>query len=292
MAIIFISRGSYTRGKEVAEKVAQRLGYQCLSREVLLRASQEFNIEEIKLTRAVENAPTFLNRLTRGTDRYIAYTQAALLNQLKGDNIVYHGFAGQYLVRDLPWILKVRVNSSMEDRLRIVMDRDRMSRSQARETIDKLDDERKKWARKLYGIDPSDSSLYDLVVQTDPIHVDDAVSILCDVAQMKPFQVTPQFRTILEDFALAAQVRTYLTDIRLSVEVCCQGGVVYVNSETPVPEGSSLVKRIGIIAAKIPGLKGIEIVSARDADVHAVCLPRGGERPSKGIDPTYFTELG
>jgi cytidylate kinase len=292
MAIIFISRGSYTRGREVAEKVAQRLGYPCLSREVLLCASQEFNIEEITLTRAVENAPSFLNRLTHGRDRYIGYIQAALLNQMKGDNIVYHGFAGQYLVRDLPWILKVRVNSSMEDRLRIVMDRDRVSRSQAKETIEKLDDERKKWARKLYGIDPSDSTLYDLVVQTDPMTVDDAVSVLCDVAQMKPFRITTQFKTNMEDLALAAQVRTYLTDIRPSVEVCSEGGMVYVSSETPVSEDSSLVKRIGMIAAKVAGLKGIEIVSAKDAGEHAVCLPRGGERPSKGVDTTFFTELG
>lgn len=291
MAVIFISRGSYTRGGEVAERVAQRLNYQCLSREVLLRASEAFSIEEIRLTRAVENAPSFLNRLTHGRDRYIGYMQAALLNRVKEDNLVYHGFAGQYLVRDLPWILKVRVNSSIEDRLRIVMGRDRVSRSEAVEIIGKLDDERRKWARKLYGIDPSDSTLYDLVVQTDPLAVDDAVSILCDVAQMKPFRMTPQFKTIMEDLALAAQVRTYLTDLGPGVKVCSQNGMIYVSSATHVAEDSRLVKRIGIIAAKVAGLKGIEIVSEKDAD-QAVCLPKGEERPSEGMHPTFFTELG
>ena len=39
MAIITISRGSYFRGKEVAEKLAQKLGYACISREILLEAS-------------------------------------------------------------------------------------------------------------------------------------------------------------------------------------------------------------------------------------------------------------
>ncbi len=291
MAIIFISRGSYTRGREVAEKVAQKLGYRCLSREVLHRASEAFSIEEIKLTRAVENAPSFLNRLTHGRNRYIGYMQAALFNQVKEDNMVYHGFAGQYLVRDLPWILKVRVSSSMGDRLRIVMDRDGVSRSQAMETIRKLDDERRKWARKLYGIDPSDSTLYDLVVQTDPMSVDDAVSILCDAAQMKPFQITPQSKAIMEDFALAAQVRTYLTDLGPSVKVCSQNGMIYVSSTTHVSEDSRLVKRIGMIATKVAGLKGIEIVSGKDAE-QAVCLPRGDERPSEEMNPIFFTELG
>jgi hypothetical protein len=47
MAIITISRGSYYRGREVAEKLAAKLGYDCISREILLAASKEFNIPEI-----------------------------------------------------------------------------------------------------------------------------------------------------------------------------------------------------------------------------------------------------
>ena len=41
MSIITVSRGSYSRGKEVAEKLAQVLGYECLSRDILLEASGE-----------------------------------------------------------------------------------------------------------------------------------------------------------------------------------------------------------------------------------------------------------
>ena len=36
MAVITISRGSYSRGKEIAEKVAAKLGYTCISRDLLL----------------------------------------------------------------------------------------------------------------------------------------------------------------------------------------------------------------------------------------------------------------
>jgi hypothetical protein len=46
MSIVTISRGSYSRGKEVAEKVAQKLGYECISRDILLETSEQFNIPE------------------------------------------------------------------------------------------------------------------------------------------------------------------------------------------------------------------------------------------------------
>ena len=53
MPIITISRGSYSKGKEIAEKLAAKLNYECISRDILLEASEEFNIPEVKLIRAL-----------------------------------------------------------------------------------------------------------------------------------------------------------------------------------------------------------------------------------------------
>jgi hypothetical protein len=49
MAIITISMGSYSKGKKVAEQVAARAGYRCLTREVILDASEHCHIPEIKI---------------------------------------------------------------------------------------------------------------------------------------------------------------------------------------------------------------------------------------------------
>ena len=63
----------------MAEKLAAKLGYDCISREILLAASQEFNIPEIKLVRAIEDAPKILERFTSDKKKYVAYIRAALL---------------------------------------------------------------------------------------------------------------------------------------------------------------------------------------------------------------------
>ena len=76
MSVVTISRGSYSRGKEVAEKVAQRLGYECVSREILVEASEEFDVPEVKLLHAIQDAPSVLDRFTFGKERYIAFIQA------------------------------------------------------------------------------------------------------------------------------------------------------------------------------------------------------------------------
>ena len=93
MSIVTISRGSYSKGKEVAEKVAQRLGYECIAREVLLETSEHFNIPEIKLVRALHDAPSVLERFTYGKERYLTFLESVFLEHVQKDNVVYHGLA-------------------------------------------------------------------------------------------------------------------------------------------------------------------------------------------------------
>jgi cytidylate kinase len=204
MPIITISRGSYSRGRDVAERLAQELGHECVSREILLEASEQFNIPEIQLVHAIEDAPSFLDRLTRGKERYVAYVRAALLKRVQRGDVVYHGFAGHLLLRDAPSVLKVRIIASIEDRIQEVVRRDGVSEDQARERIARADEERQKWTHHLYGVDPRDVSLYDVVLQIRPMTVDDAVGTLVLAARLPAFQTTPEAKKILEELAAEA----------------------------------------------------------------------------------------
>ena len=66
MGIITISRGSYSRGKEIAHKLSKKLGYECISREILLKASKDFNVPEVKIVQAIQDAPSVLDKLKYG----------------------------------------------------------------------------------------------------------------------------------------------------------------------------------------------------------------------------------
>ena len=81
MSIITISRGSYSMGKKVAEKVARELSYEVISREVLLDACNRFNVPEIKLENAIHDAPGILERYRHSKQSYIAYIRSALIEQ-------------------------------------------------------------------------------------------------------------------------------------------------------------------------------------------------------------------
>jgi len=206
MSIITISRGSYYRGREVAEKLAQKLGYQCLSRDILLEASEEFNIPEIKLIRAIKDSPSILNRLTHQKERYIAFIRAALLKHVQKDNVVYHGLFGHFFLQDIPHVLKVRIVADLEDRVADEVKREGISEAKAREMIMKDDEERRKWALHLYGADWWDATLYDLIIQLKNVTVDDAVSLLCHMVQLPGFQTTPESQEAINNLVEATRM--------------------------------------------------------------------------------------
>lgn len=259
MSVITISRGSYSKGKEVAEKVAQKLGYECISRDIVLEASEEFNIPEIKLVRALHDAPSILNRFTGGKKKYIAFIRAALLRHFNQDSIVYHGLAGHFFVKGIPHVLKVRIIADMEDRVRFEMEREGISRKDACRILKKDDEERRKWSQNLYGIDPRDPSLYDLVIHTRKTTVDDAVDIICHTVELKDFQTTPASKTAMEDLALAAEIKAVFWESGHNIEVSSQCGMVYVKTEAPVAQEQALSDDLEKISRSIPGIKDFKV---------------------------------
>jgi cytidylate kinase len=216
MSIITVSRGSYSYGKEVAERVAERLGYECVAREILLEASKEFDIPQIKLDRIMGDTPSFIERFTKGREKYIAYIEAAVLMHLQRDNVVYHGMAGHFFLRGISHVLKVRVIAHAEARARVLMERDALSRQEALKMVKQLDLIRRKWSKQLYGIDTWDSSLYDLIINIERIGVEEAVDMICETVASRPFRTTPESQGKIDRRVRAAQARLHEIDPSLA----------------------------------------------------------------------------
>jgi len=258
MSIVTVSRGTYSQGRDVAEKLAQRLGYACISREVIVEAAKEFNIPELKLVEAIQDAPSILDRFTYGKERYLAYFQSVLLDHFQRDNVVYHGLAGHFLVRDVSHVLKVRIVAEMEDRVRLMMQRKGVTEEHALRFIKNVDERRRKWSLYLYEIDTHDATLYDMVVRIKKVSTEDAVDILSYTVGLERFQPTAESRQTIDDLALAAHVRVSLIDRHPRVQVAAKGGVVYVTLEGA---GSREETEIQQTAGRIRGVTKVEVSS-------------------------------
>ncbi len=268
MSIITISRGSYSKGKEIAEKVAEKLGYECVSRDILLEASEHFNIPEIKLVRALHDAPSVLQRFTYGKERYIAFFREAFLEHVQSDNVVYHGLAGHFFLKGVAHVLKVRVIADMEDRVRLEMEREGISDQEARKVLRKDDEERRRWSLSLYGLDTADPSLYDLVIHIHKMTVEDAVDVICHSAGLHHFQTTKESQQAMDEIVLAAQVRSAIIKDWPNMEVTVSGQDVLVETEAPISQEEAVISRVSDIAKTVRGVESVR-VTVRTSDAGA-----------------------
>ncbi|SHH51126.1 AAA family ATPase [Desulfofustis glycolicus] len=243
MSIICISRGSYYRGREVAQKVADTLGYGCISRDSLLASSEEFDIPEIKLMRNIQHATQILERYSFGRERYVNYISSAILRHLKQDNYVYHGIAGQFFFYDVRHLLKVRIIADLEERVDAEATRQNIPADQVRLQLKHDDEERQKWALFLYGIDIIDPSIYDMVINVSAMSVDDATQLICQAVQLPCYQATEKSLAKVRDLSLAAEVRAALFDFP-QAGVTVIGGTVYINVKAPEEQEAAIRARI------------------------------------------------
>jgi cytidylate kinase len=269
MGVITISRGSYSKGKEIAEKLARHLGYECISRDILLETSAHFNIHELKLVRAIHDAPSILERLKHGKEKYINFIREAFFDHIRRDNVVYHGLAGHFFCQRIPGILKVRINANWEDRIKEEVRQEHISEKEARHILKKDDEERRKWSLYLYGIDNRDPALYDIVLHIDNLKVDDAVEILADIAKRPCFKTTQESQMVIDDYHIAAKVQETLFDRFPSAQVKCKNGAVFVTIETALSQEQEIINKIIYI------LKGKDIAGIKDVRVNTVLFDSG-----------------
>lgn len=259
MTIITISRGSYRRGKVVAERVASQLGYRCLSREVILNASKHFNIPEIKLIKAIRDAPSILERFGYEKRSYITYYQSVLARNVQKDNIVYHGMAGHLLLPEVPHILKVRINADLEERVTGEMKRRGTPRQVAEELIIKDDEERRKWTQSLYGVDPWDSTLYDLVLSVRRFTHTNAVDFICRAARLSQFQTTKKSQQKMDDLVLSTQIKAALIETFPGIAVKSDYGNVMIYTKSDARLIRRLQEAAENLKEEIEGIKSLEV---------------------------------
>ena len=156
MQIICISRFSYGYGKELAERLADKLGYLSIAREELVDKATAYGIPVGKLETAIVKRQLFTEELGIEIDRFKAFMTQSLCEQALKGGIVYHGRGGHLVLPGLIHVLRIRAIANLEDHIRMVMQRMNFTRKQAKQYIEEVDEDRRRYSRFLYNVDCDD----------------------------------------------------------------------------------------------------------------------------------------
>jgi len=263
MQIICVSRGTLGGGRELAERLAKKLGCACLSREELIEEAIKEGIQVGKLEMAMIKPRIFGEQLAREREHYLAFTTAYLCDRAMEGRLVYHGRTGHLLLPGVDHVLRVRVVSDEEQRIQRVIKDLGLDRAKARKYLKEVDEDRRRWARSMYGIGWEDAAHYDLVVNLQHMSVENAASALIGVAELPDFQMTPASQKAMMDLRLAAKSRVSLArherTSRAKFKVRADAGVVTV---TFLPQDSRSAEFIPEALVSVAGISEVRTTMA------------------------------
>ena len=259
MAVILISRGTMTGGKALAHCLADRLGLRCVSREDLVELVDAHGEHAKKVMESLNRAARAYDQFSQNRRSYLILMRLALLEFIRQDNVVYHGYSGHLLVPGIPCCLKIRINGPMSLRVKNAMERLKLPEEEAREAVLKEDEDRVRWARFMYGRDIRDPNLYDVCFSLQRLSIQAICSMILsslDVPELKPNQSA---KKIIEDTYLATDVEATLATQpeTQDYEVGAKANDGFVLIEGPYLEEEKL-GRLKQIALDVPGVKGLE----------------------------------
>jgi len=257
MSIIAISRGTFSGGEALAQRIAERLGYQCLSRETNLNAAAtRYGVPKEEFAAAMEKRPSFFDRVLGERATYLTFVRAALCEQAEGDELVYHGYLGHLLLPGISHVIAARVIADMEFRLQAASQERKLARKEALAYIERIDQERREWTRFLFGVDWENPHLYDLVLNLSRMSLETAYETVARLIEREEFKPTPASVEAMKNLTLQSRVSAVLAmDFRTRdavLKVTADNGTVTITGTT---RWSEVEQSVSAVVRQVVGVK-------------------------------------
>ncbi len=258
MAIITISHQMGTGGPEIGTALARQLDYRYVDQDLISDAARRYGCVEEKLSHLDESKPSLFERFDVETRRYITVIQTALLEFAEADDIILMGRGGQWLLRGIPHVLRVRITERFEQRVRNWVRRtaeltgDTPNQRAATEFVRRDDNDRAGRMKYLYEVDIADPSLYDVVINAEKVSQAAAVELIERLVRRPAFATTEIAREVVVSRTLASRVQvalaTHPETRKHRITVDAREGVVTLEG------GTAALDRAVEVARSVPGV--------------------------------------
>jgi cytidylate kinase len=262
MAIITISHQMGAGGPEIGTALAKRLDYRYVDQDLISDAARRYGLVEEKLSHLDESKPSLFERFDAETRRYITVIQTALLEFAEADNIVQMGRGGQWLLRGIPHVLRIRIAAPFEQRVRNWIRRmteltgDTPNQRAATDFVRRDDSDKAGRMRYLYEVDVADPALYDLVINTEKLSYEAAVDAIVGVVRRPELATTDTGRRVVASRALASRVQvalaTHPETRKYRFTVDAENGVVTL-------EGTAALDQAAEVSREVAGVRAVKL---------------------------------
>ena len=221
MAVLTISREFESGGREVGQGVAKLMNYDYIDRQTILEDMRKAGKQwEEQASYFDENFPDVAERHDWSFRGFVALNQYYMLDYAARDNVAIMGRGGNFLLKGIPYALRVMIKAPIELRIKKIINWEGMNSENARWLIEKADREMAQSVYLIHGRKWDDPGEYDMVFDTSVTTIDQIVPLVREALLEKEKHKSEQAKATLQLRAVAARVKAAIaTDPTLFVSV-------------------------------------------------------------------------
>lgn len=171
MPVITVSSQCGSYGPEIAQLVAERLGYSFYDRDRLLDQMIRGQVSN-HTYHMLRESPRFYSEWFRDGITYKAFVTEQLCRMTASESCVLLNFGGRHFLEAAPGCLHIRVAASPETRYKRIARRFRMDLASAEEYVTHRDRKQTRFVSTIFSQDLNRAELYDAVLNTDHLSPD------------------------------------------------------------------------------------------------------------------------
>ncbi len=266
MAILTVARQLESGGRDLGREIADRMGYKLINRKTIFEEMQSVGDQWEEWARYFkEQAPNVWERHDWSYQGFIALTHSYVLNHALQNNVVIMGREGNFLLKRVPYALRIRTEAPLPFRIERVLRREEISREMAQWMLEKVDDDIARSVYLVYGKDWADPAEYDHVFDMSSRPFEEVVAFVQEALSKKDKFYTQEVREILQLRALAAKIKAALvvdptfSISKLDVTPKEEGLVEYGLIVQGIVYNREDIKRIQETARKLAGETPVEV---------------------------------
>lgn len=202
--LVTVSREYGAGGSDFAKKLGEQLGWPVLDFEIIGLVAERLNLQEGVVRRRDEQPPGWLDRIastlliappeapthveTSGVmtpDSIAMAAQAVIAETAESPPVIIVGHGAQYMFRDRPGTVQIRLTGTIESRARRIVARDGGSEAQATASAHRIDAQRHAYVQRYYHHLWTDPAMFDAQFNTSRVTIDEAVRLVAALIESR-----------------------------------------------------------------------------------------------------------
>jgi len=260
MPVIAMNQEMGSKGRLVAEKLAEDLGLEIVRHEIIDHVAEKMHLRKSALQRFLEGKSGLIERWGTDEANLALFKSEEILELAAKGNVIIRGWGATHVLRPISHIPCVRIGAPFGTRLKWAMnslgtdDEDMVA-----EEIRHSDAAHRANMLHQFGVAWGEPMQYDITLNTERLSVETCVDMIKELLKRPEFKETPESHAKLANLTLEYHVRAALrassktADVKISVSA--ESGKVSLKGITASDEERH---DIAEVVRHVRGVKGVD----------------------------------